>query len=75
MRPKVVTSVHYCPATKAMSFMEYRDASALAGAPTSSVYPTKDKDNNVLETEFGLSVYKVHTSRSTMVVGMSSVCL
>ena len=75
MRPKVVMSVHYCPATKAMSFMEYRDASALAGAPTSSVYPTKDKDNNVLETEFGLSVYKVHTSRSTMVVGMSSVCL
>jgi DNA replicative helicase MCM subunit Mcm2 (Cdc46/Mcm family) len=28
--------------------------------PTSSVYPTKDEDGNLLETEFGLSVYKDH---------------
>jgi DNA replication licensing factor MCM3 len=59
VRPKVVTSVHYCPASKAMSVMEYRDATSLEGAPTSSIYPTKDKDGNVLETEYGLSVYKV----------------
>ena len=59
VRPKIVTSVHFCPTTQAMSFMEYRDATSLVGAPTSSVYPTKDKDNNALETEFGLSIYQV----------------
>ena len=27
---------------------------------TSTVYPTKDKDSNPLETEYGLSTYKDH---------------
>jgi DNA replication licensing factor MCM3 len=31
---------------------------------TSSVYPTKDKDGNPLETEFGLSVFKDHQTIS-----------
>ena len=58
VRPKVVKSVHYCPATNLMSSKEYRDATSLGGLPTPSVYPTQDESGNVLETEFGLSVYK-----------------
>ena len=60
VRPKVKTSFHFCPTTQAVMTMEYRDATSLVGNPTSSVYPTKDKDNNVLETDFGLSVYEDH---------------
>ena len=40
--------------------MDYRDATSLRGGATSSVYPTKDKDDNVLETEYGLSIYEDH---------------
>jgi DNA replication licensing factor MCM3 len=32
---------------------------------TPTVYPTKDKDGNALETEFGLSVYKDHLWNSS----------
>eukprot|EP00947_MAST-08B_sp_MAST-8B-sp1_P000233 g233.t1 len=60
VRPKVVKSTHFCPATKKFSQREYRDATSFDGAPTNSVYPTKDEHNNPLETEFGLSVYKDH---------------
>lgn len=42
VRPKVVRSVHYCPATNAMSAREYRDASSFAGPPTNTTYPTRD---------------------------------
>lgn len=41
VRPKVVKSVHYCPATTMFSSREYRDVTALTGAPTPAVYPTK----------------------------------
>ena len=54
VRPKVVKSTHFCPATKKFSQREYRDATSFEGAPTQSVYPTKDENNNPLETEFGL---------------------
>jgi DNA replication licensing factor MCM3 len=30
----------------------------MVGAPTGTIYPSKDDDGNVLETEFGLSTYK-----------------
>ena len=79
MHPKVVTSVHYCAATRCVhSFpptrptplgrllsapawlfcsefitREYRDATSTAGLPTSSVYPTKDSNGNLLNTEYG----------------------
>ncbi|XP_071598276.1 DNA replication licensing factor MCM3 [Heliangelus exortis] len=60
VRPKVVRSVHYCPATKKTIERRYTDMTSLNAFPSSSVYPTKDEDNNPLETEYGLSVYKDH---------------
>uniref|UniRef100_A0A8C3X3T2 DNA replication licensing factor MCM3 n=1 Tax=Catagonus wagneri TaxID=51154 RepID=A0A8C3X3T2_9CETA len=58
VRPKVVRSVHYCPATKKTIERRYSDLTTLEAFPSSSVYPTKDEENNPLETEYGLSVYK-----------------
>ncbi|OQS00201.1 DNA replication licensing factor MCM3 [Thraustotheca clavata] len=58
VRPKVVKSVHYCKETNVMTAREYRDHTSLTGIPTTSVYPTKDENGNLLETEFGLCQYK-----------------
>eukprot|EP00741_Cyanophora_paradoxa_P021452 tig00021352_g20709.t1 len=59
VRPKLVRSVHYCPATKNFTTREYRDMTHTGpGAPTNSSYPTKDADGNRLETEFGLCTYR-----------------
>ncbi|XP_041832653.1 DNA replication licensing factor MCM3 [Melanotaenia boesemani] len=60
VRPKVVRSVHYCPATKKTMERKYTDMTSLDAFPTSAIYPTKDEENNPLETEFGLSIYKDH---------------
>lgn len=60
VRPKVVRSVHYCPATKKVIERKYADLTSMDATPTSSVYPKQDEDGNLLETEFGLSVYKDH---------------
>lgn len=57
VRPKVVKSVHYCPATQQSIQREYRDGTSFRGMPTGSTYPTKDDNGNLLETEFGLSTY------------------
>ncbi|XP_063407545.1 zygotic DNA replication licensing factor mcm3-like [Mytilus trossulus] len=64
IRPKVVRSVHYCPATKKSLERRYTDMTSLEAVPSSSIYPTKDEDGNLLETEFGLSVYKDHQTFS-----------
>uniref|UniRef100_A0AAG5D2G4 DNA replication licensing factor MCM3 n=1 Tax=Anopheles atroparvus TaxID=41427 RepID=A0AAG5D2G4_ANOAO len=64
IRPKVVKSVHYCPATKKVMERRYTDLTSFDAVPTSAVYPTKDDDGNLLETEFGLSVYKDHQTLS-----------
>ena len=58
--PKVIKSVHYCPATKKVIERKYTDFTSYEAFPSSSVYPTKDDDGNLLETEYGLSVYKDH---------------
>jgi len=58
VRPKVVRSVHYCPATEKHSERSYRDATDLTGLPTGSVYPSRDDAGNLLETEFGMCIYK-----------------
>ncbi|XP_058038838.1 DNA replication licensing factor MCM3 [Ahaetulla prasina] len=60
VRPKVVRSVHYCPATKKTIERRYTDLTSLEAFPSSAFYPTKDEENNPLETEFGLSTYKDH---------------
>ncbi|XP_008478491.1 DNA replication licensing factor Mcm3 [Diaphorina citri] len=60
VRPKVVKSVHYCPATGKQVMRRYTDLTSFDAFQSSSVYPTKDDDGNILETEYGLSVYKDH---------------
>ncbi|XP_077367431.1 DNA replication licensing factor MCM3 [Festucalex cinctus] len=60
VRPKVVRSVHYCPATNKTLERKYTDMTSLDAFPSNAIYPTKDEENNPLETEFGLSVYKDH---------------
>lgn len=41
IRPKVVKSVHYCPATKKTLERHYTDLTSLDPFPSSSAYPTK----------------------------------
>ncbi|MGH0160042.1 UNVERIFIED_CONTAM: hypothetical protein FKN15_059218 [Acipenser sinensis] len=60
VRPKVTRSVHYCPTTKKTIERKYTDLTSLDAFPSSAVYPTKDEENNPLETEFGLCTYKDH---------------
>lgn len=60
VRPKIVRSVHFCPATKKTIERRYTDMTSTSAFPSSTVYPTKDDDGNPLETEYGLSVYKDH---------------
>ncbi|CAF1402626.1 unnamed protein product [Adineta steineri] len=60
IRPKVIRSVHFCPTTKKFMERRYADMTSMEAFPTSSVYPTKDEDGNLLETEYGLSSYKDH---------------
>ncbi|XP_076457176.1 zygotic DNA replication licensing factor mcm3-like [Babylonia areolata] len=64
IHPKVVRSVHYCPSTKKTMERRYTDMTSLDAKPSSAVYPTKDDDGNLLETEYGLCVYKDHQTFS-----------
>lgn len=60
VRPKVVRSVHYCPTTKKTLERRYTDMTSYDPYPSTAIYPTKDDDGNLLETEYGLCVYKDH---------------
>ena len=60
VRPKVVTSVHYCPTTSKSSERNYSDLTSLEAYPSTAAYPTQDDDGNPLQTEYGLSTYKDH---------------
>ncbi|KAA0199759.1 putative DNA replication licensing factor MCM3 [Fasciolopsis buskii] len=62
IKPKVVCSVHYCPTTKKSIERRYADFTSLEAYPSSGVYPTKDDEGNLLETEYGLSIYQDHQS-------------
>lgn len=61
VRPKMQTSVHFCPETKDFHSRVYTDrlsSAAATGAPvTSSVYPQMDAEGNPLEIEHGLSTF------------------
>lgn len=62
VRPKMETSVHWCPATKQFHQRVYTDrmsSAAASGAPvTSSIYPVIDNEDNPIEIEYGLSTFK-----------------
>ncbi|PAA55316.1 hypothetical protein BOX15_Mlig023136g1 [Macrostomum lignano] len=60
VHPKIVRSVHYCPATRKTMERQYTDLTSLEPFPSSGAYPTKDDDGNLLETEYGLSRYADH---------------
>lgn len=64
INPKIVKSVHYCPATKKVMERKYADLTSLEAFPSSVVYPTVDEDGNLLETEYGLSQFKDHQTLS-----------
>lgn len=66
IRPRLVVSVHYCPATGQFFDRTYRDASSVsslavftqgAGMPGAAP-PTVDENGNKLETEFGKCWYR-----------------
>jgi len=60
VRPKVVKSVHFCPATGKTMERQYSDLTSFDAYPSTAAYPTQDEDGNPLQTEFGLSKYKDH---------------
>jgi len=60
VRPKVVKSVHFCPATGKTMERVYSDLTSVDAYPSTAAYPTQDDDGNPLQTEFGLSKFKDH---------------
>lgn len=72
VRPKVVKSVHFCPATEQFTSREYRDITSNMGLPTGSVYPTRDDNGNLLVTEYGMCQYKDHQTLSMQEVPENS---
>jgi len=61
VRPKMVKSVHFCPATNRFTSREYRDGTSSSHLPpTSSITPQQDEEGNPLQIEFGLSTFRDH---------------
>ncbi|WUR02490.1 DNA replication licensing factor MCM3 [Vairimorpha necatrix] len=57
-RPKIVKSVHYNNTKSSFVQKEYRDSTMITKLPiTNTVYPTRDTDGSILNTEYGLSDY------------------
>jgi len=69
----LLKSVHYCPATKQMHEHRHTNYTSPNFAFTSNtsncIYPTRDDDGNLLETEFGLSVFQ---DRQTLTIEESA---
>lgn len=47
VRPKVVRSVHYCPATKKVMERKYTDLTSFEAFPSSAIYPTKVRNRGL----------------------------
>ncbi|KRZ11704.1 Maternal DNA replication licensing factor mcm3 [Trichinella zimbabwensis] len=62
--PKIVRSVHYCPATSKTVEKRYADLTSFETIPSNFVYPTEDENKNPYETEYGLSTYRDHQTFS-----------
>lgn len=62
VKPKLLKSVHYCPATKKTIERRHYDFTSLEYQPSSNLIDKKDEDGNFLEMEYGLSLYKDHQS-------------
>jgi len=60
VKPKIVRSVTYCPATKKTSERRHYDLSSLEYHPSSHVIETHDDEGNPVELEEGKSIYKDH---------------
>ncbi|KAH9065917.1 MCM2/3/5 family-domain-containing protein [Lactarius vividus] len=62
VRPKMLKSIHYCPATQRFHSREYRDATSSTSnqPPTSSVTPQTNEEGQPLEIEYGLSTFRDH---------------
>ncbi|GJD08980.1 DNA replication licensing factor MCM3 homolog 1 [Galdieria sulphuraria] len=61
VRPKLVLSTHYCPATNKFTTRTYSDGVTLDQNNRGigiAVYPSKDDQGNLLETEFGLCKFR-----------------
>ncbi|XP_060877550.1 DNA replication licensing factor Mcm3-like [Metopolophium dirhodum] len=58
----LVKSVHYCPATRKMHEHTHTDflstSYSFDSATSNCNYPSRDNEGNLLETEFGISVFK-----------------
>mmetsp|Transcript_16226 Transcript_16226/g.39584 ORF Transcript_16226/g.39584 Transcript_16226/m.39584 type:complete len:550 (-) Transcript_16226:943-2592(-) len=64
VRPKVAKTTHFCEATGSFVTREYRDVASSKGMPTSTVYPTRDENGNLLTTEYGLCSFRDHQTFS-----------
>lgn len=60
IRPKLVRSVLYCPATKKFTERRHYDLASLDYHPTSNIIESKDEDGNPVDLEHGRSLYKNH---------------
>lgn len=60
IKPKIVRSVTYCPATNKRSERRHYDLSSLEYHPSSHAIETHDDEGNPVDLEHGQSIYKDH---------------
>ncbi|KAH9258435.1 hypothetical protein BASA81_003484 [Batrachochytrium salamandrivorans] len=58
VKPKLVELAQWCRKTDDVTRRSFRDGTSMDGLPTSTVIPTRDEHDNILELEFGESKYR-----------------